>query len=55
MAIYQWKGRTRQGSLKKGEIEAVNEAAVMAQLRAQMRDGQTRLSFRIAHPQANGV
>jgi len=36
MAIYQWKGRTRQGSLKKGEIEAVNEAAVMAQLRAQM-------------------
>ncbi|MGH0030012.1 MAG: type II secretion system F family protein [Myxococcota bacterium] len=36
MPIYQWKGRTRQGSLKKGEIEAVNEAAVMAQLRAQM-------------------
>jgi type IV pilus assembly protein PilC len=36
MPIYQWKGRTRQGALKKGEIEAVNEAAVMAQLRAQM-------------------
>jgi type IV pilus assembly protein PilC len=36
MAIYQWKGRTRQGALKKGELEAVNEAAVMAQLRAQM-------------------
>lgn len=36
MSIYQWKGRTRQGTLKKGEIEAVNEAAVMAQLRAQM-------------------
>ena len=35
MAIYQWKARTRQGSLKKGEIEAMNEAAVMAQLRAQ--------------------
>jgi len=35
MAIYTWKGRTRQGALKKGEIEAVNEAAVMAQLRAQ--------------------
>jgi type IV pilus assembly protein PilC len=35
MPIYQWKGRTRQGTLKKGEIEAVNEAAVMAQLRAQ--------------------
>jgi len=36
MPIYQWKGRTRQGGMKKGEIEAVNEAAVMAQLRAQM-------------------
>ncbi|MEM7412973.1 MAG: type II secretion system F family protein [Myxococcota bacterium] len=36
MAIFQWKARTRQGALKKGEIEAVNEAAVMAQLRAQM-------------------
>jgi type IV pilus assembly protein PilC len=36
MPIYQWKGRTRQGSLKKGEIKAMNEAAVMAQLRAQM-------------------
>jgi type IV pilus assembly protein PilC len=31
-----WKGRTRQGTVKKGEVEAVNEAAVMAQLRAQM-------------------
>ena len=35
MPIYSWKGRTRQGALKKGEIEAANEAAVMAQLRAQ--------------------
>jgi type IV pilus assembly protein PilC len=35
MPIYQWKGRTRQGGMKKGEIEAINEAAVMAQLRAQ--------------------
>jgi type IV pilus assembly protein PilC len=35
MPIFQWKARTRQGSLKKGEIEAMNEAAVMAQLRAQ--------------------
>jgi type IV pilus assembly protein PilC len=35
MPIYTWKGRTRQGALKKGEIEAANEAAVMAQLRAQ--------------------
>src|SRR5262245_45848839 len=36
MPIFQWKARTRQGSAKKGAIEAVNEAAVMAQLRAQM-------------------
>jgi type IV pilus assembly protein PilC len=36
MPIYTWKARTRQGSLKKGEIDAGNEAAVMAQLRAQM-------------------
>src|SRR5215813_1630563 len=36
MPIFQWKARTRQGSLKKGEIEAINEAAVMAQLRSQM-------------------
>ncbi len=36
MPIYTWKGRTRQGSIKKGELEAMNEAAVMAQLRAQM-------------------
>jgi type IV pilus assembly protein PilC len=36
MPIFVWKGRTRQGSIKKGELEAVNEAAVMAQLRAQM-------------------
>src|SRR5262245_43501163 len=36
MPIFQWKARTRQGSLKKGEIEAMNEAAVLAQLRSQM-------------------
>ena len=36
MPIFQWKARTRQGSLKKGEIDAMNEAAVMAQLRSQM-------------------
>ena len=34
MPIYQWKDDAA-GRLKKGEIEAVNEAAVMAQLRAQ--------------------
>ena len=36
MPIYVWKARTRQGTLKKGEIEAVSDQAVMAQLRGQM-------------------
>jgi type IV pilus assembly protein PilC len=36
MPSYLWKARTRQGALKKGEVEAVNEDAVLAQLRAQM-------------------
>ncbi len=36
MPIYIWKARTRQGTLKKGEIEAANNEAVMGQLRAQM-------------------
>jgi type IV pilus assembly protein PilC len=36
MAIYIWKGRSRQGAIKKGEIEATSEAAVMAQLKAQL-------------------
>lgn len=36
MPVYVWEGRTRQGTLKKGTLEATNEAAVMAQLRAQM-------------------
>ncbi|HVP30491.1 MAG TPA: type II secretion system F family protein [Myxococcota bacterium] len=36
MAVFTWEGRTRQGQVKKGTMEAVNEAAVMAQLRAQM-------------------
>ena len=36
MPVFIWKGRTRQGTIKKGEMEAANEAAVMAQLRAQM-------------------
>jgi type IV pilus assembly protein PilC len=35
MPSYTWKARTRQGALKKGEMEAGSEAAVMAQLRAQ--------------------
>jgi len=36
MAVFTWEGRTRQGTIKKGVIEAANEAAVMTQLRAQM-------------------
>jgi type IV pilus assembly protein PilC len=36
MPVYLWKARTRQGTVKKGELEATNDAAVMAQLRAQM-------------------
>jgi type IV pilus assembly protein PilC len=36
MPVYLWKARTRQGTIKKGELEASNDAAVMAQLRAQM-------------------
>jgi len=36
MAVYQWKARTRQGTIKKGELEAQNDQAVMTQLRAQM-------------------
>ncbi len=35
MPMYTWKARTRQGSLKKGEMEAGTEDAVMTQLRAQ--------------------
>jgi type IV pilus assembly protein PilC len=36
MPVFTWEGRTRQGTTKKGVIDAVNEAAVMAQLRGQM-------------------
>ena len=36
MPIFNWKARTRQGAVKKGEIEAANQEAVMVQLRAQM-------------------
>ncbi len=35
MPVFAWEGRTRQGSIKKGVIEAANEAAVMTQLRSQ--------------------
>jgi len=36
MPVFTWEGRTRQGTTKKGVIDAANEAAVMAQLRGQM-------------------
>jgi type IV pilus assembly protein PilC len=36
MQVYTWKGKTREGTVKKGEMQAANEAAVMTQLRAQM-------------------
>ena len=36
MPVFLWKARTRQGIIKKGEIEASNDQAVMSQLRAQM-------------------
>jgi len=35
MPVFAWEGRTRQGTLKKGVIEAVSEAAAMMQLRGQ--------------------
>jgi type IV pilus assembly protein PilC len=35
MPVYTWEGRTRQGATKKGILEALNEGAVTAQLRAQ--------------------
>ena len=34
--VYIWKARTRQGTVKRGELEAQNDAAVISQLRAQM-------------------
>jgi type IV pilus assembly protein PilC len=36
MPVFIWEGRTRQGTIKKGVMEASNDAAVMTQLRAQM-------------------
>ncbi len=35
MPVYAYEGRTRSGAMKKGVIEAANEAAANAQLRAQ--------------------
>jgi type IV pilus assembly protein PilC len=36
MPVYIWKGKTRQGTVTKGVMEAANADAVMAQLRGQM-------------------
>jgi type IV pilus assembly protein PilC len=36
MPVYIWKARTRQGTIKKGELEAQSDQAVMGQLRAQL-------------------
>jgi len=35
MPVFAWEGRTRQGQVKKGVIEAASEAAAMMQLRTQ--------------------
>lgn len=35
MAVFAWEGQTRAGEVRKGEFEAPNEAAVVAQLRRQ--------------------
>ncbi|MCH2186988.1 type II secretion system F family protein [Myxococcota bacterium] len=35
MSVYTWQGKTRDGSVKKGELEAKSSEAVTAQLRAQ--------------------
>jgi type II secretory pathway component PulF len=35
MAVYVWAAQGRAGEMKKGETEAINEAAVRTQLRRQ--------------------
>ncbi|HSH71116.1 MAG TPA: type II secretion system F family protein, partial [Deferrisomatales bacterium] len=35
MPVYKWEGKVRDGSVKKGTMEAPNEAVVTAQLRGQ--------------------
>ena len=41
MPVFLWKAKTRQGTVKKGEIEAANDEAVLSQLRAQMLQPMT--------------
>ena len=35
MPIYKWEGKTLKGSIKRGEMEAPNEAAIRIHLRQQ--------------------
>ena len=35
MEVYVWEGRTRKGTIERGEMEAANEASVRSQLRRQ--------------------
>ena len=35
MDVYVWEGRSRKGTIERGEIDAANEAAVRMQLRRQ--------------------
>jgi type IV pilus assembly protein PilC len=35
MEVYVWEGRTRRGTIERGEMEAANEASVRSQLRRQ--------------------
>ncbi len=35
MPVYNWTAKTRQGAVKKGELEAANQEAALSQLRAQ--------------------
>jgi type IV pilus assembly protein PilC len=35
MPMFKWEGKTRQGTISKGEMDAPNEAAVIAKLRSQ--------------------
>ena len=54
MPVYTWKGKTRQGTVKKGEMEAGNEAAVMAQLRAESGEVAPQPAQTAALPQPAG-
>ncbi len=54
MPIYKWEGKTTRGAVKKGEMEAPNEAAIRTHLRQQniipTRIAEKAKEFRIALP-----